>query len=263
VTSNAGADSANIGSPPITAWQIANTYETGTEVIRSISFSVNRGEVISVVGPSGCGKTTLLNMLCGLLSLSHGTVMWYGREIDGVPPGAGYMLQKDLLFPWRTAYENAALGLQLKGLGRKQRREVVMALLGRLGLAEFADYYPSALSGGMRQRVALARTFAGDPQVLLLDEPFSALDFQTKILIESDTAKLVREQGRSLLLITHDVEEAVSLSDRVIVLSHRPCTVVAEHVIEFDGDRSDIMAMREHPEFYHHVRGIWNELDIR
>lgn len=263
MTPNAGADSTNNGSPPITAWQIAKTYETGAEVIHSISFSVGRGEIVSVVGPSGCGKTTLLNMLCGLLPLSGGAVMWYGREIDRVPPGAGYMLQKDLLFPWRTAYENAALGLQLKGAGRRRRRELVMALLERLGLAEFADYYPSALSGGMRQRVALARTFAGDPQVLLLDEPFSALDFQSKILIERDTAKLVREQGRSLLLITHDVEEAVSLSDRVIVLSHRPCTVVAEHVIEFDGDRSDVMAVREHPEFYHHVRGIWNELDIR
>jgi NitT/TauT family transport system ATP-binding protein len=242
------------GPPPITAWQIAKTYDTGAEVIRSISFSVGRGEIVSVVGPSGCGKTTLLNMLCGLLPLSKGAVMWYGREIDRVPPGAGYMLQKDLLFPWRTAYENAALGLQLKGIGRKQRRELVMALLERLGLGGFADYYPSALSGGMRQRVALARTFAGDPQVLLLDEPFSALDFQTKILIERDTAKLVRERGRSLLLIT--------LSDRVIVLSHRPCMVVAEHVLDFDGDRSDVMVVREHPEFYHHVRGIWNELDI-
>jgi NitT/TauT family transport system ATP-binding protein len=263
VTSSAGGGSANKGPPPVTAWQIAKTYETGTEVIRSISFSVGQGEIVSIVGPSGCGKTTLLNMLCGLLPLSQGAVMWYGREIDGVPPGAGYMLQKDLLFPWRTAYENVALGLQLKAVGRKQRRERVTALLEQLGLTGFADYYPSALSGGMRQRVALARTFAGDPQVLLLDEPFSALDFQTKLLIERDTAKLVREQGRSLLLITHDVEEAVSLSDRVIVLSHRPCTIVAEHIIEFGGDRSDMMAAREHPEFYHHVRGIWNELDIR
>lgn len=250
-----------VSAPPVSAWQVGKAFGT-SEVIRSVSFSLGRGEIVSIVGPSGCGKTTLLNMICGLLPLSRGGVMWYGRELDGVPPRAGYMLQKDLLLPWRTAFENAALGLQVKGVGRGERRERVMDLLERLGLAGFAEYYPSALSGGMRQRMALARTFASDPEVLLLDEPFSALDFQTKILIERDTARLVRGSGRSLLLITHDIEEAVTLSDRVIVLSHRPCTVVAEHAIALGGDRTDMMAARESPEFAHHVRTIWNELDI-
>ncbi len=253
-------------SPAIEAWQIGKTFPAASggvaEIIRSVSFTLRRGEIVSIVGPSGCGKTTLLNMVCGLLPLSRGGVRWHGRELDGVPPRAGYMLQKDLLFPWRTAFENAALGLQIKGIGRADRRDRVMALLERLGLAGFAAYYPSALSGGMRQRVALARTFASDPDVLLLDEPFSALDFQTKILIERDTARLVRGSGRSLLLITHDIEEAVTLSDRVIVLSHRPCTVIAEHAIVLNGDRTDMMAARESPEFVHHVRTIWNELDI-
>ena len=232
-------------------------------MIGSVSFDLGEGEIVSIVGPSGCGKTTLLNLICGLLLPTAGSVLWHGRELAGVPPRVGYMLQKDLLLPWRTAVQNVTLGLEVKGLDRRERFATAHRLLDRLGLAGFADYYPSALSGGMRQRVALARTFASDPEVLLLDEPFSALDFQTKILIERDTARLVRGERRSLLLITHDVEEAVSLSDRVVVLSHRPCTVVSQHHIELPGDRTDMMAMRERPEFARTVRKIWTELDIR
>ncbi len=233
-----------------------------TEVIRSISFSLRRGEIVSIVGPSGCGKTTLLNLVCCLLQPTRGAVLWHGREVSGVPANAGYMLQKDLLFPWRTAIENVSLGLQVKGMGRRERLERARGLLSQLGLEAFAQYYPSALSGGMRQRVALARTLAPAPDVLLLDEPFSALDFQTKILIERDTARLIRAEGRSLLLITHDVEEAVSLSDRVLVLSHRPCTVVAEHTINLPTDRMDMIEARETREFAQYVRTIWSELNV-
>ena len=232
-------------------------------VIGSVSFDLGKGEIVSIVGPSGCGKTTLLNLICGLLPSTAGSVLWHGRELAGVPPRVGYMLQKDLLLPWRTAVQNVTLGLEVKRVGRRERLTAAHRLLDRLGLGGFADYYPSALSGGMRQRVALARTLASDPEVLLLDEPFSALDFQTKILIERDTARLVRGESRSLLLITHDVEEAVSLSDRVIVLSHRPCTVVSQHRVDLPGDRTDMMAMREQPEFARTVRKIWTELDIR
>lgn len=232
-------------------------------VIGSVSFDLGEGEIVSIVGPSGCGKTTLLNLICGLLPPTAGSVLWHGRELAGVPPRVGYMLQKDLLLPWRTAIQNVTLGLEVRQVSRRERLATARRLLGRLGLGDFADYYPSALSGGMRQRVALARTFASDPEVLLLDEPFSALDFQTKILIERDTARLVRGERRSLLLITHDVEEAVSLSDRVIVLSHRPCTVVSQHHIDLPGDRTDMMAMRERPEFARTVRKIWTEMDIR
>ena len=233
------------------------------DVIGSVSFDLGEGEIVSIVGPSGCGKTTLLNLICGLLPPTAGSVLWHGRELAGVPPRLGYMLQKDLLLPWRTAVQNVTLGLEVKRVGGRERLATAHRLLDRLGLTGFADYYPSALSGGMRQRVALARTLASDPEVLLLDEPFSALDFQTKILIERDTARLVRGESRSLLLITHDVEEAVSLSDRVIVLSHRPCTVVSQHHIDMPGDRTDMMAMRERPEFARTVRQIWTELDIR
>ena len=232
------------------------------EVIRSVSFDLARGEIVSIVGPSGCGKTTLLNLVCGLLAASSGTVLWHGQKLAGVPPRIGYMLQKDLLLPWRTAVQNVTLGLEVKGIGRRDRAAKARDLLERLGLDAFADYYPSTLSGGMRQRVALARTLASDPEVLLLDEPFSALDFQTKILIERDTARLIRGEGRSLLLITHDVEEAVSLSDRVVVLSHRPCTVVAQHRIDLPGNRTEMIEARETREFARYVREIWSELDI-
>jgi len=251
---------------PLVASGLGKTFgeEDGrpVEVIRSISFSLGRGEIVSIVGPSGCGKTTLLNLLCGLLPLSRGHVLWNGRRLGSVPPRMGYMLQKDLLLPWRTAVQNVALGLQINHVPRRERLEVARALLDRLGLAAFTDYYPSALSGGMRQRVALARTLAPQPEVLLLDEPFSALDFQTKVLMQRDTAKLVREENRSLLLITHDVEEAVGLSDRVMVLSRPPCTVVAEHPINLAGDRTDIVTAREMPEFGRYVHTIWNELDV-
>jgi NitT/TauT family transport system ATP-binding protein len=253
--------------PPLAASGIGKVFTDDAgrpvEVIRTISFDLRRGEIVSIVGPSGCGKTTLLNLLCGLLPPTRGGVLWHGREIDGVPPRIGYMLQKDLLLPWRTALANVVLSLQVKHVPRRDGLRRGRELLRRLGLDGFADYYPSALSGGMRQRVALARTLGPDPEVLLLDEPFSALDFQTKILIERDTARLVREEGRSLLLITHDVEEAVSLSDRVIVLSHRPCVVVAEHRITLPVDRTDMMAARETPDFAHYVRQIWTELDLR
>ena len=233
------------------------------EIIRSISLTLQKGEIVSIVGPSGCGKTTMLNTICGLIPSSRGAVLWYGQELAGVPPRLGYMLQKDLLLPWRTALGNVVLGLQIRRSERAARTGRARALLDQLGLGDFADHYPSTLSGGMRQRVALARTLATSPDVLLLDEPFSALDFQTKILIERDTARLVRGEGRSLLLITHDVEEAVGLSDRVVVLSRRPCSVVAEHRIVLPGDRTDMIALRETREFATIVRRIWQQLDIR
>jgi NitT/TauT family transport system ATP-binding protein len=254
-------------APPLAAVELRKSFDAGNEgpieIIRSVSFAVARGEIVSIVGPSGCGKTTLLNMICGLTPTSGGAVLWYGRELDGVPSRVGYMLQKDLLFPWRTALANVVLGLEVKGMQRRMRTERARELLRRLGLTQFEGFYPSALSGGMRQRVALARTLAPDPEVLLFDEPFSALDFQTKILIERDTARLVRGEGRSLLLITHDVEEAVSMSDRVLVLSRRPCKVVAEHRIDLPTDRTDMIEARETPQFARYVKAIWTELDIR
>ena len=233
------------------------------EIIRSVSFTLRKGEIVSLVGPSGCGKTTLLNLLCQIIEPTRGSVLWRGRESGGVPAELGYMLQKDLLLPWRTALENVMLGLEIQGGSKAGQRARAQALLDQLGLGAFARHYPSILSGGMRQRVALARTLAPNPDILLFDEPFSALDFQTKILIERDTLQLVRKLDRSLLLITHDVEEAVSLSDRVIVLSRRPSTIISEHLIDLPSDRSNLIALRETPGFASYVRRIWTELDIQ
>jgi NitT/TauT family transport system ATP-binding protein len=252
---------------PLVARGVAKSYgeDDGelNQVIGDISFSLGAGEIVSLVGPSGCGKTTLLNLLSGLTKPSRGAVMWHGQPLKDVPKGIGYMLQKDMRMQWRTALANVTLGLELSGMSRAHREKKAHAMLGKVGLAPYYDYYPSALSGGMRQRVALARTLVTDPEVILLDEPFAALDFQTKVVLESDMAKLVRSEGRSVLLITHDVEEAVSLSDRVIVLTHRPSRIKEIHEICLAGDRSDMMAARDAPGFTAHVREIWSQLDVR
>lgn len=191
-----------------------------------------------------------------------GHIRWYGREVLGQPQNVGYMLQKDLLLPWRTALGNTMLGLEIRGVAPSEAEDRSRAMLDQLGLHGFADHYPSTLSGGMRQRVALARTLVNEPKVLLLDEPFAALDFQSKLLIENDTAALVRQGRRSLLLITHDIEEAVSLADRIIVLSKRPTQVKAVYEIELGSERTDMIAVRDSRDFSHYVRSIWADLDV-
>src|SRR3984885_7051576 len=250
---------------PLIVDHVVKSYEVDGKivpVIGDLSLSLNKGEIVSIVGPSGCGKTTLLNTLCGLLPRDSGRISWYGQEIAGQPQNVGYMLQKDLLLPWRTALGNVMLGLEIRGVAAGEARDSSRAMLDQLGLHGFADHYPSTLSGGMRQRVALARTLVNEPSVLLLGEPFASLDFQNKLLIENDTAKLVREGGRSLLLITHDIEEAVSLADRVIVLSKRPTRVKAVYDVELGIDRTDMMASRDSRDFSKYVRQIWADLDV-
>jgi NitT/TauT family transport system ATP-binding protein len=251
---------------PLTARNIGKTYgddDDAAPVIGDISFSLAAGEIVSLVGPSGCGKTTLLNLMSGLVRPTRGEVLWHGKPIADVPKGIGYMLQKDMLMSWRTTLANVTLGLELIGMPRGEREQKGHAMLRKVGLGAYYDYYPTALSGGMRQRVALARTLITNPDVILLDEPFAALDFQTKVVLESDMARLVRDEGRSVLLITHDVEEAVSLSDRVVVLTHRPSSIKAIHDIKLPGDRNDMMATRDAPGFAAMVREIWSELDVR
>lgn len=256
---------AGLAEPPLVVEHVAKSYDLNGQivpVIADLSLTLREGEIISIVGPSGCGKTTLLNTLCGLLAPDSGRVRWHGRELSGQPQNVGYMLQKDLLLPWRTALGNTMLGLEIRGVAPSEAEDRSRAMLDQLGLHGFADHYPSTLSGGMRQRVALARTFVNEPDVLLLDEPFAALDFQSKLLIENDTVGLVRKSRRSLLLITHDIEEAVSLADRVIVLSKRPTQVKAVYDIELGTARTDMMAVRENPGFSHYVRSIWADLDV-
>ncbi|SHJ88904.1 NitT/TauT family transport system ATP-binding protein [Bradyrhizobium lablabi] len=254
-----------VAAVPLVVQHVAKSYEVDgrvVPVIGDLSLTLDHSQIVSIVGPSGCGKTTLLNTLCGLLTPDRGRISWYGREIAGQPQNVGYMLQKDLLLPWRTALGNVMLGLEIRGVAASEARDRGHAMLDQLGLHGFAAHYPSTLSGGMRQRVALARTLVNEPAVLLLDEPFAALDFQNKLLIESDTAKLVREGGRSLLLITHDIEEAVSLADRVIVLSKRPTQVKAVYNIALGIERTDMMAARDSRDFSKYVRQIWADLDV-
>jgi NitT/TauT family transport system ATP-binding protein len=250
---------------PLVVEHVAKSYDVDgrvVPVIGDLSLTLEHSQIVSIVGPSGCGKTTLLNTLCGLLAPDSGRISWYGQEIIGQPQNVGYMLQKDLLLPWRTALGNVMLGLEIRGVAASEAQDRCHAMLDQLGLHGFADHYPSTLSGGMRQRVALARTLVNEPAVLLLDEPFASLDFQNKLLIESDTAKLVRKGGRSLLLITHDIEEAVSLADRVIVLSKRPTQVKAVYDIALGIERTDMMAARDSRDFSKYVRQIWADLDV-
>ena len=256
---------AQAGAPPLVVAHVAKSFDADgrvVPVIGDLSLTLNEGEIVAIVGPSGCGKTTLLNTLCGLIAPDSGRVSWFGREMSGQPAGVGYMLQKDLLLPWRTALRNVMLGLEIRGVSLSEAEERAHVMLDQLGLHGFADHYPTTLSGGMRQRVALARTLVNEPDVLLLDEPFAALDFQTKLLIESDTAKLVRESRRSVLLITHDIEEAVSIADRVIVLSKRPTRVKAMYDIALGTERTDMIAARESAGFVDYVRRIWADLDV-
>jgi NitT/TauT family transport system ATP-binding protein len=261
----AKAATAGIADPPLVVERVAKSYDLDGQivpVIADLSLTLREGEIVSIVGPSGCGKTTLLNTLCGLLVPDVGHIRWYGREVLGQPQNVGYMLQKDLLLPWRTALGNTMLGLEIRGVAPSEAEDRSRAMLDQLGLHGFADHYPSTLSGGMRQRVALARTLVNEPKVLLLDEPFAALDFQSKLLIENDTAALVRQGRRSLLLITHDIEEAVSLADRIIVLSKRPTQVKAVYEIELGSERTDMIAVRDSRDFSHYVRSIWADLDV-
>ncbi len=227
-----------------------------TEAVKDISFSVKKGEFISIVGPSGCGKSTILSIISGLLSPSCGEII----KIDGLK--TGYMLQKDHLFEWRTITDNVLLGLEIKNMLSEQTKKYADELLVRYGLSEFKNHRPSELSGGMRQRVALIRTLAIQPELLLLDEPFSALDYQTRLFVSDEVGTIIKKEKKTAILVTHDISEAISLSDKVIVLSNRPAIIKAEHTINLSIDNRTPMRSREAPEFKDYFNIIWKELDF-
>ena len=212
---------------------------------RQVSLSIQPGEVVSLIGPSGCGKSTLLNMGAGLTRPSAGVVKVRGEVVAGPNKHVAFMLQKDLLMPWRTISQNVELGLELRGVKSDQRRLISDRLLAQCHLQGFGPSYPHQLSGGMRQRAALARTLAVDPAVLLMDEPFSALDAQTKMILQQDLARTVAEAGKTVLFITHDLSEAVALSDRILVMSERPGTIVEEITVDIPG-RDNPLQRRKH-----------------
>ncbi|WP_296254260.1 MULTISPECIES: ABC transporter ATP-binding protein [unclassified Pseudomonas] len=200
--------------------------------IRNVDFTIRRGEVVSIIGPSGCGKSTILNMGSGLYRPSEGEVLVGGEAVNGPVKRVAFMLQKDLLMPWRSIRQNVELGLEIQGMAAAPRKVIAQDLLDRCHLQGFADHYPFQLSGGMRQRAALARTLAMDPQVLFLDEPFSALDAQTKMVLQQDMARMLFEEKKTALFITHDLVEAIAMSDRLLVMSARPGTIVEEIVVD-------------------------------
>ncbi len=211
---------------------VGYTYHTKsgeTNAIEHMSFGVERGQFVSVIGPSGCGKTTILSLTAGLLSPSYGEIVRENAEF-------GYMLQRDALFPWRTVEANIFLPLEVKKRNTPEMRENALRLAEKYGLKDFLKKKPHELSGGMRQRVALIRTLAAQPDILLLDEPFSALDYQTRLKVCDDVQGIIKSEQKTAVLVTHDMSEAIALSDKVIVLSARPATVVAEHIIDFGGN---------------------------
>jgi NitT/TauT family transport system ATP-binding protein len=233
----------------------------GVTAIRDVSFSVADAEVVSVIGPSGCGKSTLLNIGAGLLAPSAGEAHVDGERVEGPNSHVAFMLQKDLLLPWRTIAENVMFGVEIRGLSRAECRRKAHALLESFRLDEFAGHYPHQLSGGMRQRVALARTLAVDPSVLLLDEPFSAVDAQTRITLQQELAQTLQRARKTALLITHDLLEAVILSNRVLVMSARPGQIVDEIAIDMPG-RDDPVARRRDAKVGAYVSRLMDRLHI-
>lgn len=229
------------------------------EAFRDITFSVPQGQFLSIVGPSGCGKSTLLSLIAGLLPRSDGTIMIDGKETNGVSPHIGYMLQRDNLLEWRTIWDNVLFGLEIRGAISEETIKRAENLLRTYGLYEFRSKYPRQLSGGMRQRVALIRTLAAGPDILLLDEAFSALDFQTRLSVTDDVYRILKNEKVTMLMVTHDIPEAVAMGDAVLVLSARPARVKEIYPIVFDEDRSPL-SCRGDPRFSQYFSHIWKEL---
>lgn len=231
------------------------------EALRDVSFTVPEGSFVSIVGPSGCGKTTLLSMIAGLEQPTEGEILLDGTAVSGPTKRAGLMPQKDQLFEWRTIWRNVLLGPEIRRENTAEVQHAVRKMLNQYALEPFAQKQPLQLSGGMRQRCALIRTLALAPEVLLLDEPFSALDYQTRLAVSDDISQIIRNTGKTAVLVTHDISEAISMSDQIVVLSHRPGSVKSiRDLHELEGISA--MERRSHPEFQALFHAVWEELDV-
>ena len=230
------------------------------EALRDVSLDVEEGEFCSIVGPSGCGKSTLLSALAGLEPLTGGEIAVDGEAVRGPSPRVGFMPQQDQLFPWRSIWDNVTLGLAVRGENTPENRQRVRGLLDRYGLAAFGNKRPGQLSGGMRQRAALIRTLVLEPDILLLDEPFSALDYQTRLEVSDDIFRIIKEQEKTALLVTHDISEAIAMGEQVIVLSSRPAGIKNVFDIHLSVDKRTPFSSRTAPEFSAYFHQIWKEL---
>ena len=232
-----------------------------TNALSHISFDLLPGEFLAVVGPSGCGKSTLLNLICGLLAAEEGSILMEGKPIPKGTSRIGYMLQKDHLLEWRSVYKNVLLGLEIRKEVTKEKLAYIDQMLETYGLDKFRDSRPSQLSGGMRQRAALIRTLALKPDLLLLDEPFSALDYQTRLNVSDDIGKILKQEHKPAILVTHDIAEAISMADRILILSCRPATVVKIIPVRLDIEDRTPLSSRNAPNFKSYFNLIWKELN--
>lgn len=244
---------------------ISYTYHTitgETKALNLLSFSVKKGEFIAIVGPSGCGKSTLLNLIAGLITPTTGQILINNKPLSEFYEPIGYMLQRDQLLEWRTIYRNLTLGLEIQKRMNRENLDRIDQLLKAYDLYEFKNAYPRQLSGGMRQRAALIRTLALSPEILLLDEPFSALDYQTRLRVSDDIGTIIKERGITAILVTHDLSEAISMADRVIVLSHRPAQIKQIVPIHLTTPTPKTPAnARNAKEFPEYFNLIWKELN--
>ena len=223
--------------------------------LKDINFNVKKQEFVAIVGPSGCGKSTILSIIIGLLNKSSGEIIFNTKN-----PKIGYMLQEDCLLPWKTVLDNCLLGLKLKKELNEENKNKVIDLLNKYGLGDFIESFPDSLSGGLKQRVALIRTLATDPDILLLDEPFSALDYQTRLSLSNDIKNIIESENKTAIMVTHDIAEAISMSDRVIILSNRPSTVKEIIDIKLDNKKTPI-ENRQDKNFSYYYEMIWKGLD--
>ncbi|MCP2260022.1 NitT/TauT family transport system ATP-binding protein [Streptoalloteichus tenebrarius] len=227
--------------------------------VHDLTMTVGRGEFVAVVGPTGCGKSTTLSLVSGLEPPSEGEAVVNGRPVTGIPDGVGYMFQADAILPWRTVLDNVATGPRYRGASKREARERARDWVRRVGLAGFEDYYPHQLSGGMRKRVAMAQTLVNEPSILLMDEPFSALDVQTRALMQDELLRLWSGTGAAVVFVTHDLEEAICLADRVLVMTASPATVKASFTVPLARPR-DVERIRLSTEFLDVYREIWESL---
>ena len=254
-----------VDTPIVQIKNLSKTFHTLKEetfAVRDFSLDIYEGEFVVLVGPSGCGKSTILSTLAGLIKPTDGEIKFNPLKSNHDSPSIGYMLQQDHLFPWRTIFQNVILGLEIQGKNTMENIEKSEHLLKMYGLGDFKHHYPNQLSGGMRQRAALIRTLTIDPEILLLDEPFSALDYQTRLAVSDDIGSIIKQEKRTAIMVTHDISEAISLADRVVVLTKRPGTIKNIHGIELSCSKQTPIKRREAPEFRDYFNAIWKELDV-